>query len=555
MATILEPFYNQLISKFASRTFAYLSRKSVQDYETIYKTFMLQIGGSRITEISNTTKKIISSTILNNKDKGVPQISKAIRDRMSPEFTKARSATIARTETHTASSFAVQKQAEDMQAPNMKKRWVATTDDRSRSSHVAVNGQEVGIDEDFSVGGRRMSYAGDPKGGASNVVNCRCVIVYIEPEDIIFDEETTPTFIPKPQINVASTSMLDVVIDKSLTDVSVKILPLKESTLILNKVLKKANDDPRYINKDYGYYGSTLKADTFGEFDDPTKKINQKSASMLVSLLPELESLSKKFDVTMIRGITKLRAGRTWANMGDGVMGINANHINSRSINIGVKPKTLTPTVKKDILDLEEKINLSTQSLDSVLKKYDVMTFAVLRKLILKTKNPTLRTTMTKDYNNQININNARAKSQAELLTLKNAYGVKATPISQWKRGDRLNDRPHNSEDFWTSDIDRFRSTFYHEFGHHVHQTYKYKSIDATLKRPDYDDVKRPLEIRLNKSDVARTFKDNSPTIYGGKNTKEWFVENFSLFFMDKKDLVDPLFVKILKEMMNDEIF
>jgi len=29
-----------------------------------------------------------------------------------------------------------------------------------------------------------MDYAGDPKGGAANVVNCRCVIVYADERDM-----------------------------------------------------------------------------------------------------------------------------------------------------------------------------------------------------------------------------------------------------------------------------------------------------------------------------------------------------------------------------------
>ena len=51
----------------------------------------------------------------------------------------------------------------------------------------AMNGKEVPLDEDFIVRGMPMSYTGDPKGGASNVINCRCVTVYFTPEDEIED--------------------------------------------------------------------------------------------------------------------------------------------------------------------------------------------------------------------------------------------------------------------------------------------------------------------------------------------------------------------------------
>jgi hypothetical protein len=40
------------------------------------------------------------------------------------------------------------------------------------------------MNEDFIVGGVPMEYAGDPKGGASNVINCRCVIIYADERDM-----------------------------------------------------------------------------------------------------------------------------------------------------------------------------------------------------------------------------------------------------------------------------------------------------------------------------------------------------------------------------------
>ena len=77
--------------------------------------------------------------------------------------------------------------AESFNEPTMIKRWVSNADERTRPSHALANGQEVGIDDDFIIGGKKMSYAGDPKGGASEVINCRCVIVYTEPDDEILN--------------------------------------------------------------------------------------------------------------------------------------------------------------------------------------------------------------------------------------------------------------------------------------------------------------------------------------------------------------------------------
>jgi len=33
-----------------------------------------------------------------------------------------------------------------------------------------------------------MSYAGDPKGGAVNVCNCRCVVIYVDARDSVDDD-------------------------------------------------------------------------------------------------------------------------------------------------------------------------------------------------------------------------------------------------------------------------------------------------------------------------------------------------------------------------------
>ena len=44
----------------------------------------------------------------------------------------------------------------------MLKKWVATSDGRTRPAHAAASGQIVDMNEDFTVGGMPMGYAGDP---------------------------------------------------------------------------------------------------------------------------------------------------------------------------------------------------------------------------------------------------------------------------------------------------------------------------------------------------------------------------------------------------------
>ena len=67
----------------------------------------------------------------------------------------------------------------------MLKKWVATQDGRTRSSHSSANGQTVDMNEDFLIGGTPMGFAGDSKGGSRNVINCRCVIIYADERDLV----------------------------------------------------------------------------------------------------------------------------------------------------------------------------------------------------------------------------------------------------------------------------------------------------------------------------------------------------------------------------------
>jgi uncharacterized protein with gpF-like domain len=54
-----------------------------------------------------------------------------------------------------------------------------------------MNGVTVDLDEDFKVEYKGqiypMQHAGDPRGGPANIINCRCVILYLEPDDVIVD--------------------------------------------------------------------------------------------------------------------------------------------------------------------------------------------------------------------------------------------------------------------------------------------------------------------------------------------------------------------------------
>lgn len=65
---------------------------------------------------------------------------------------------------------------------NVKKKWLATLDSRTRDAHADLDGQEAEVDEPFQSQLGPIMYPGDPKANPANVWNCRCTLVYVYPE-------------------------------------------------------------------------------------------------------------------------------------------------------------------------------------------------------------------------------------------------------------------------------------------------------------------------------------------------------------------------------------
>lgn len=63
----------------------------------------------------------------------------------------------------------------------VKKRWIATKDDRTRDSHAAMDGVEVAYNEEFETPlGSTMLFPGDSSGKPADVYNCRCTVRTVE---------------------------------------------------------------------------------------------------------------------------------------------------------------------------------------------------------------------------------------------------------------------------------------------------------------------------------------------------------------------------------------
>lgn len=75
-------------------------------------------------------------------------------------------------------------QAAEKMGIHVRKRWIATKDNRTRHEHAMVDGQTVDGNQPFTVGGYPMMYPGDPSAPGHLVYNCRCTMRTVEKEGI-----------------------------------------------------------------------------------------------------------------------------------------------------------------------------------------------------------------------------------------------------------------------------------------------------------------------------------------------------------------------------------
>ena len=95
------------------------------------------------------------------------------------------------------------KAATDM-GVKVRKRWVATKDDRTRKSHRKLDGETVDWDKPFSNG---LMYPGDPSGPGAEVYQCRCTLRTVEKPGIEAEPRKMRVRDPKTGRNVVVEEM------------------------------------------------------------------------------------------------------------------------------------------------------------------------------------------------------------------------------------------------------------------------------------------------------------------------------------------------------------
>jgi uncharacterized protein with gpF-like domain len=145
------------------------------------RAWVYQYGVAKVTGITRTTQDDVSKIITNSINEGLSerQTAKAIRG-ISAFKGSNRAGTIARTETHSAANVAAQATAKAA-GVQMKREWVSAKNERTRKSHKDADGQVVGMNEPFKVGGYDLMFPSDYASNAPArlTINCRCAVAYI----------------------------------------------------------------------------------------------------------------------------------------------------------------------------------------------------------------------------------------------------------------------------------------------------------------------------------------------------------------------------------------
>lgn len=579
LSDVLLPHYNAVIGTMSDR-FVVISKKEEEGWIRYYREYVNGQGAVSISNISSSTVNRVRRVIEQAQDDELtlPQVQKRLRDLSAAKFNRPRAAVIARTETHSAASFANHKQAEELGVP-LRKRWVSTNDARTRSHHSAANSQEVGMDEDFLVGGVPMGYAGDPRGGAKNTINCRCVVLYIEPDDVVVDE-TTPVE-PLPVQEPVQQGRGDRNRSSPIDPINLgtlKILSKSQVQKQLNEQLSEAAQDDRYINKKTTHY-SGAKLEFFGK-SVFAKDLTDESATLILALKKEIDEICDRAELPRIRSIVVRSSKKHNMAMGDGVLYINPNYVNPLANKLKLRDL--------DSANVEgERIKLSKQ-IDDLRAEHtankDAMAgiYAEIEDLRSRRKEYSLNeyiplyNQLVDDYK-KVGSKNKRIFNKLEKLdnqrnSLSNSVELEA---STWDPSQPLKDRPFSAKFYYSDPLERVRHTMYHEIGHQIHQTYKFKAkqsyLDSSFGKlgyePEFTQVDRPLDKWLDSRSTesllyggGREGKIVDPekakltwSTYGNYNGHEWFAENNANYWKGDRERVDPKFSKLMEAILRGD--
>ena len=199
LITLYVELYQEVGNKFAkwyAQNFQkYITKNTHIEYEDIWNEKFAYIGsqvaGARVVSVGGNRKKELIKTLKRYmadpdfQSMNEVQAGRILRKKFK-DMSVVNAKRIVRTESVNAANYATNQSATDVFGKeNLQKEWIATFDNRTRIDHIQANGQIVDMDKNFLVGGEELSYPGDSRGSAANVINCRCTNAPFPKEEII----------------------------------------------------------------------------------------------------------------------------------------------------------------------------------------------------------------------------------------------------------------------------------------------------------------------------------------------------------------------------------
>lgn len=183
---------SQVLSELKSNEADYSAKEAIP-FDLLYTpdvlVFLLSMAGEKVVGINDYTKALLQSALEQGVRAGesLIDIAKRVDDLYLLQIIPNRSYTIAATEVHEASEYGSYEGAKSSGLTLMKV-FLSTDDGHTRPEHRDADGQKVGMEEAFIVGGSKMMFPGDTSLGASAsmTIGCRCTHFYerVNVEDV-----------------------------------------------------------------------------------------------------------------------------------------------------------------------------------------------------------------------------------------------------------------------------------------------------------------------------------------------------------------------------------
>lgn len=118
----------------------------------------------------------------------IPNITRRLKNVVGMDTRAAiRTARTSTTQAENAGRIDSYDDAEKM-GIELEKKWMATLDTRTRTSHRELDGQTCPIHDKFKIDGEEIGYPGDPSAAGYLIYNCRCTLV-AEVKGITYKDE------------------------------------------------------------------------------------------------------------------------------------------------------------------------------------------------------------------------------------------------------------------------------------------------------------------------------------------------------------------------------